>query len=297
MNLTIAQQVSVAEQERIVSYCRLFSITFLFWDHLLTLPDEVQYLWKRPVRASTMLFFLNRYLAVLVNIVMTVSFFSSHLPESSCQPLNTFHQVLLVAMQVIVALLLTIRVYVLYRSSKLVLAVLLSIFTILMALSIFLTFSGQSKHSDETSMGCNTEMSFVTSAHVAAAWEALFLYDLILFAMTLHRAYQTRHELRIIRRLRVSLVVIILRDGSLYFAGMAIANAINISTFYYPLPYLRGSLTTFASSISVTMMSRLIFNLHKIANSGLYTSHITTVQLQAHDARILVVPPPDTPMP
>ncbi|KIK61902.1 hypothetical protein GYMLUDRAFT_243067 [Collybiopsis luxurians FD-317 M1] len=96
-------------------------------------------------------------------------------------------------------------------------------------------------------------MSFITSAQIAAAWEAVFLYDSTLFVMTLYRAYKTRH---ILRELRVSLLVIILRDGSLYFGMMAFVNAINISTFYesfnsitvlnpdpdgkffqYPLPY------------------------------------------------------------
>ncbi|KIK56437.1 hypothetical protein GYMLUDRAFT_247932 [Collybiopsis luxurians FD-317 M1] len=110
--------------------------------------------------------------------------------------------------------------------------------------------------------------------------------------MTLRRAYKTRNELR---QLRIPLVDIILRDGSLYFGIMAFANAINISTFYvsvnsiipsdynsqplqYPFPYMRGALSTFASSMSVTMMSRLMFNLHKVAESGLHTSPITIIQ-------------------
>ncbi|KAF8826078.1 hypothetical protein HHX47_DHR6000522 [Lentinula edodes] len=50
------------------------------------------------------------------------------------------------------------------------------------------------------------------SIQVAAAWEALFLYDSMLFVMTLHKAYKTRYELRQ-ERLRIPLVVIILRDG------------------------------------------------------------------------------------
>ncbi|KAJ3801772.1 hypothetical protein GGU11DRAFT_875083 [Lentinula aff. detonsa] len=149
---------------------------------------------------------------------------------------------------------------------------------------------------------------------VAAAWEALFLYDSMLFLMTLHKAYKTRHELRQ-ERLRIPLVVIILRDGmeysesiliviakasnlllflrvgSIYFGVMALANLVNISTFYYPDPFLRGALCTFASSMSVTMMSRLMINLHKIAETGLYTSHITTCQLGTYS--VFVASPQD----
>ncbi|KIK61901.1 hypothetical protein GYMLUDRAFT_42322 [Collybiopsis luxurians FD-317 M1] len=261
----------------------------MYWDHLLTLADEVQYLWKRPVRASTVLFFLNRYLAVLGNIVVTVSLLSTDLPESSCQLFYIFHQFLLVVMQIIIGLLLTIRIYALYHRNKRVLTALLFIAAILTALAILSMFFRQSSQSKKSSVGCRTELTFISSVQIAAAWEALFLYDSTLFAMTLYRAYKTRHELHILRELRISLLVILLRDGSLYFGIMAFANALNIATFYYPLPYLRGVLTTFASSISVTMMSRLMFNLHKIADSGLYTSHMTTVTDDP-----FIAPPPDT---
>ncbi|KIK54765.1 hypothetical protein GYMLUDRAFT_249274 [Collybiopsis luxurians FD-317 M1] len=108
----------------------------------------------------------------------------------------------------------------------------LSTAAILVGLSTFSVFFGQSSQSEETSMGCHTSLAFITSAQVAVAWEALFLYDSMLFGMTLRRAYKTRHELRVIQKIRVPLVMIILRDGSLYFGAMAIANAINISMFY-----------------------------------------------------------------
>ncbi|KAK7455229.1 hypothetical protein VKT23_011102 [Stygiomarasmius scandens] len=49
--------------------------------------------------------------------------------------------------------------------------------------------------------------------------------------------------------------------GSLYFVVVALSNMINILTFYLTEPAFRGALTTFASCVSVTMMSRLILNL------------------------------------
>ncbi|KAJ8453745.1 hypothetical protein ONZ45_g19585 [Pleurotus djamor] len=51
-------------------------------------------------------------------------------------------------------------------------------------------------------------------------------------------------------------------SGALYFAVMVLANLLNILTFYLPSPLLRGSLATFASLTSVTMISRLLLNLH-----------------------------------
>ncbi|KAJ3907297.1 hypothetical protein F5879DRAFT_548402 [Lentinula edodes] len=207
-------------------YFHLFSITFLYWDHLITFPDEIQYLWKRSMGWSTALFFFNRYFAALGNIVVTVSLFSSGLTES--------------------VILLTIRIYALYHCSRRMLIYMLVTGFTLGGLSIFAIFFGQSSQSVLTPTGCHTQLTLITSIQVAAAWEALFLYDSMLFVMTLHKAYKTRYELRQ-ERLRIPLVVIILRDGSIYFGVMALANLINISTFYYPDPFLRGALCTFAS--------------------------------------------------
>ncbi|KIK65030.1 hypothetical protein GYMLUDRAFT_382709 [Collybiopsis luxurians FD-317 M1] len=82
MNSTYAEQVLAAAQALPKSYLFLFSITFLYWDHTLTLSDEVLFFWRRPVGASTVLFFLNRYFAALGNIAVAVSLFSGDFTES-----------------------------------------------------------------------------------------------------------------------------------------------------------------------------------------------------------------------
>ncbi|KAJ3914936.1 hypothetical protein F5877DRAFT_49549, partial [Lentinula edodes] len=265
-------------------------VAFLYWDHLITFPDEIQYLWKRSMGWSTALFFFNRYFAALGNIVVTVSLFSSGLTESvttstdnasiSCRPFHLFREILLVLTQVIVCILLTIRIYALYHCSRRMLIYMLVTGFTLGGLSIVSLIYMLTKP-------CSPRLIDHSLIEVAAAWEALFLYDSMLFVMTLHKAYKTRYELRQ-ERLRIPLVVIILRDGSV----MALANLINISTFYYAQPFLRGALCTFASSMSVTIMSRLMLNLHQISETGLYTSHITTCQLGTYSA--FVASPPDS---
>ncbi|KIK51495.1 hypothetical protein GYMLUDRAFT_252017 [Collybiopsis luxurians FD-317 M1] len=156
MDSAYAEQVSAAGQALIQNYVHLFSATFLYWDYLLTLPDEFRYFWKRPAGTIvvTVLFFLNRYISVLGNIAVTISLFFSHLTESK-------------------------------------------IFSSLYPLRY---------------------------AEQAAAWEALLLYDLMLFVMTLLKAYKTRRELR---SLRMSLVKIVIHDGSWYFGAMAFVNAVS----------------------------------------------------------------------
>ncbi|KAH8826687.1 hypothetical protein DL96DRAFT_1603814 [Flagelloscypha sp. PMI_526] len=68
---------------------------------------------------------------------------------------------------------------------------------------------------------------------------------------------------------------VMLRDGAVYFLVMIVANAANVATFYTLGPRLRGNLSTMASSISVTMTSRLILNLHQNAEHLMSTSIYT----------------------
>ncbi|EPQ54297.1 hypothetical protein GLOTRDRAFT_94608 [Gloeophyllum trabeum ATCC 11539] len=61
--------------------------------------------------------------------------------------------------------------------------------------------------------------------------------------------------------------MLFLRDGALYYGCMVLANAANILTYY---PLLKGALSIFANTISVTMMSRLILNLYRYVESRSY---------------------------
>ncbi|KAF8874537.1 hypothetical protein BD779DRAFT_251463 [Infundibulicybe gibba] len=89
-----------------------------------------------------------------------------------------------------------------------------------------------------------------------------------------HDASMRRHMK--FRTRGLTLITLLLRDGAIYFAVMALSNLANILTFYLCGPFLRGGLSTFSTSISVTIMSRLILNLHETANIGLFSTHNTT---------------------
>ncbi|KAJ3931954.1 MAG: hypothetical protein NXY57DRAFT_162844 [Lentinula lateritia] len=93
---------------------------------------------------------------------------------------------------------------------------------------------------------------------VAVGWEALLLYDLLLFGMTLAKAYQARYQLGPRHIRGMSLISVIIRDGTIYFAIIAAFSPIT-------------------SCLSVTIMSRLMLHLHKIGTEGIYADHAKTI--------------------
>ncbi|GJE87990.1 hypothetical protein PsYK624_040730 [Phanerochaete sordida] len=109
--------------------------------------------------------------------------------------------------------------------------------------------------------GCHPMISSATANRLAIVWEALFAYDLLIFVLTVAKAARDRAQLALAER--GGLVSIIYRDGAMYFAVIVCAQCANVITFYAFPPVLKGVLSTLASSISVTMMSRGILNLHE----------------------------------
>ncbi|KAF5336485.1 hypothetical protein D9611_006684 [Ephemerocybe angulata] len=233
----------------------------LYYDHILTFKSEVAHLWARPKSHSSYWFFLNRYFAFFTNIaVLTLS---------------------------------------------------------------FTTLSAQ-----------------ILVCGLAGAWEALFLYDSILFSLTLYKTLKERKDNRI-TGINIDLVSLILRDvlRSLFnsspesaenavlihavYSVMALCNLANILTFYpalgnrqeitdrvthlifvyssrisegvsqrspaggYRLYRHHGTIPQHAfttnishlHSTSVTMMSRMMLNLHETADEGLYSTHKTSTHV------------------
>ncbi|KAF8890470.1 hypothetical protein BD779DRAFT_1671403 [Infundibulicybe gibba] len=225
---------------------------------------------KRP---STYWFFLNRYFSFSMNIIVTLFEFTTLDPKFPEQ-YNLARQLLLVVNQVLVSVLMTLRIYALYGCSFRVIGTLAATGAVLIGVSCWALFGQKSAPAPQSELVTHPSNNRCSSIRLAAAWEALFVYDSIIFALTLVKTWREGRNVAIDKRLPV--ITLFLRDGAIYFAVMALANLANILTFYFCGPFLRGGLSTFSSSISVTMMSRFMLNLHETASIGIFSTHITT---------------------
>ncbi|KAK0219918.1 hypothetical protein IW262DRAFT_989063 [Armillaria fumosa] len=265
----MSDNVLSTEEILLHNYLHMIAISFVYWDHFITLDAEIEYLWKQPKTPSARLFFLNRYLAFFGNICVTVLVFTtisvtlSTLQSSPPSAVNYQPN----------HILLTMRIYAIYACSLRILYCMVASAIVLLGVSCWSLF-GQ-KHVDFTPVsGCHIGLDRDTAIRIASAWEALFIYDTIIFSFTLFKTYKERRN-----HITPDILSLILRDGAIYFAVMAFANLFNILTFYLAPPFLRGSLSSFASCISVTMMSRLMLNLHQTATAGIFSAGFPTNDL------------------
>ncbi|ESK82500.1 hypothetical protein Moror_14405 [Moniliophthora roreri MCA 2997] len=220
------------------NYWCLFGVAILYWDHILTFPVEVKYLWKWPQGISGYVFFLHRYFAALSNAIVIISRLGPHslLESSSCLHLQKIRDAVILVAQVIV----------LYLEMR----------------------------------RCHTHRDNRQAALAAVAWEAAFFYDTLIFLLAMYKAYQTKKELG----MGLPLMNIVIRDGSLYFGAMSLASLGNILTFYLAGPFMRTGLSTAASSLSITLVSRMMLHLHEITDIGV--QHFPTSEGQEIETRI-----------
>ncbi|KAJ7720397.1 hypothetical protein B0H16DRAFT_1896843 [Mycena metata] len=260
---------AVAQALRLHHYLYLAPLTFLYWDHLLTFGDEVRYIWNRPKTASAYCFFLNRYLAAFGGVAVTV--FSYHeIPESRCPDFNRFRQILLIVNQVTVCLLLTLRIHALYGRDKRIISGMLGLGAVLLAVSIWAASRARGTP-QRGEPGCNIADSRHVAIMIAIPWEAVFVYDVMIFFLLSYKSLHMQRDSSL-RWAQIPLLTLLMRDGSIYFALMAAVNLANILTSYIAPPLLVSCLSTFASNLSVTMMSRLMLNLHAIESAGIFST-------------------------
>ncbi|EKM56616.1 uncharacterized protein PHACADRAFT_253825 [Phanerochaete carnosa HHB-10118-sp] len=255
------------------NYLHLLGIVILFYDHAITFDGEFWRVWRTPRSGASILFFVNRYFAFFSNIAITAGNFALFQTIQGCAHYAFYRQLSLIVAQVIVAVIQFLRTYALYGRDRRIVIAVLSVAAILLSLSIWAVVGQTSTYT--LAQGCHAASSRTSAIHIAVAWEALFIWDLMIFSLTFFKSIQNRGQYAGGRNDLVSLMI---RDGAIYFGVMACAQCSNTLTFYLSPPALRGCLSTFASNMSVTMMSRLMLNLHRTTMNGSRNYDATTTE-------------------
>ncbi|KIK55837.1 hypothetical protein GYMLUDRAFT_832492 [Collybiopsis luxurians FD-317 M1] len=270
MSLT---DIRIAFNGRQCNYWHMAAISLLFYDHFLTFKTEIKCLWKRQLNSSGCLFFLHRYFNPIAMVITFVSLFSN-LPVS-CKAWSNVREGILIVAQLIVTFVMTMRVYALYGCNKRLLYLLFAIIAIFLCVAAITTFTAHSTPPVALPSGeCSTQLDFNNASRAAVAWMTIFIYDVLIFGLAVHNAFKTKEEFRMFKTFEVpvSLRVILLRDGAIYFGVITIINLANILSFYLLEDCMRGGFGPFASSLSVTLVSRLMLNLHQVNDAGIASS-------------------------
>ncbi|KAF9240446.1 hypothetical protein BU15DRAFT_45727, partial [Melanogaster broomeanus] len=206
----------------------------------------------------------------------------------SCTSYTRFRQLLLIANEVVVGILLIMRTSALYGRDKCLTTSVVSIALGLSGVSIW-SLIGQDVYSPIGVPGCilgydNTGFLAhrLAPPGLAVPWEGLLIFDSMVFLLTLRKTYKTglRSGLFSLDR-KLNIMALICRDGS--FESLTLPNIISFYVSRWSrqleallvvlhVPRRHFLIRMVRESISVTLMSRLMLNLHQNADQGISSS-------------------------
>ncbi|KAH8979738.1 hypothetical protein EDB92DRAFT_1954688 [Lactarius akahatsu] len=271
-----------AEYVYLNSITNLPPLAILYYDYLLTLPLEIQYLWHpNKLGWFTVACLLNRYLPIFGHIPLApVARLLNPALQQLCQGLHVYHEIFGIFVQSLAGLLCLIRVYALYGRSLRVLGILFSvgIGSILVGCWAMI---GSRRAGVETIQvissvtGCNQYMPIEGGRYAALTWLGMLVFDSAIFSLTLYKAITMGRGIR--------LLDVIVRDGAMYYSALFIMNLTNILILLFAPPLLKNSTTSITNVLSITLVSRLMLNLRAQSTTqpGLPTSIESERRFQA----------------
>ncbi|KAI0267290.1 hypothetical protein BC834DRAFT_1040623 [Gloeopeniophorella convolvens] len=258
------------KQIQIGKYFFLGAITMLLYDHLLTLPDEVQTVWKKKKTFALYLFILVRYYAPLAVSVVAFGYFSTEMTRARCTHWMLFLPLgITVPLTLFPGILMLIRVYALYNRNKIILY---GLATTLLAQTIAgiwqYTVSGATPAPDPLD---NFEYHFCIYlppkkiGHLSTMYVFWELgYDTLIFLLTISRTFYMYWRHQGVTRsggARHGLVGNLVRDGAFYFGCIFSMNLMWVLMIMHAPTGLRAIASIPSSCVTTVMVCRITLNL------------------------------------
>ncbi|KAA1473572.1 hypothetical protein DENSPDRAFT_280788 [Dentipellis sp. KUC8613] len=220
-------------------YLSLIYFTILYYDHLLTFSAEVRLFWsRRRLSWPSALFFINRYGALLGHVLCIIGEFMYSDNDEVCFTLHEFYQLYVGFLQLVIFGLCIMRVSAIYNHNRLVIGYLLVV--VLASIALYCWFYASGLHQGAQLLrgrdvvGCHLMFPQSQGARLAVPWFGVLFFDCSIFVLTTAKAF------RIGRQYPLSVVRALLRDGTLCFIVLFLANFANILMCLLAPPILKS---------------------------------------------------------
>ncbi|KAF7776826.1 hypothetical protein Agabi119p4_5219 [Agaricus bisporus var. burnettii] len=277
-------------------YFQLGGFVMLVYDHFLTFPQEVERIWKQRFTVASILFLINRYVTILQFIILLLGECyctsinngeadvvwqhstvltghtgckHSHFFEKftltqlwrSCPRFVHFEGASTVSLVAIGQLIMILRVFALYERSFRVLAFLMILWLLQIIISSIGLRTGFPVPLPPGLTGC---ILIGSSPLFPSLWISPLVTDSAIFILTLYRTKRYYEGFASTS----PTIVILVRDGSLYFLLIFLVNLMNVLIYFIAEPDFKALGASFSQLLTCTMISRLVLNLRSISSSG-----------------------------
>ncbi|KAH9896095.1 hypothetical protein C8Q73DRAFT_745200 [Cubamyces lactineus] len=222
----------------------------IFYEYAITFNNEVRLIWRRRITAASVLYFLNRYIMILDNIVTLISF------PAMCSALAWIDVVLNLLPYFIWNVFSTMRVYAVSGRDWRI-AVLVCVLMLGPIISNIYNIPFEFPVNMPPPYNCSFDNTISLATHNIVP---LMTADAVIIAVTWWKTYRFKKSADD-ARVATSLVDLLLRDGS----TMLILNSLHIMMNYVAKVSFLGDVADVLTSI---LISRFIMNLRDIGERG-----------------------------
>ncbi|TFY61625.1 hypothetical protein EVJ58_g4395 [Rhodofomes roseus] len=216
----------------------------IFHDHMMTIAQEVQYVWGQRLSGATLIFLLNRYMVLTlgVAIILQVVPWDTPLNSQSCEATILLYDVVSIALYIVIALFSALRAYAIGGRNWLAALTTLSLGLAIAVASMY--FTAKSSYADVLVIehiddNLSRIMSVVLSALIATRLCAV-LADALLIGLTLYKTLKIQRTIN--PGTWAPLTKSLVKDGSLYFISLLFLNVLQMV-----LKSVNGALTNYVS--------------------------------------------------
>ncbi|KAI0659997.1 hypothetical protein C8Q70DRAFT_1053251 [Cubamyces menziesii] len=240
-----------------ISNCALFAeAALIFHEYFITLDSEVRLIWRRRITGASILFFLNRYIMIFDNVITLASYPARTDTGYVCAALGWMDVVLNLLPYFIWNAFSTMRVYAISGRDWRIASVVCLLMIGPIASNVY-NIPFEKPDNMPPPYNCQFDNALTLQTHNIIP---LIAGDAIVLIVTWWKTYRLKKAADE-ARVKMSIVDMLLRDGTMYFGTMVVLNVLHIMVNYVVKVSFLGDVVDVLTSI---LVSRFIMNLRNI---------------------------------
>ncbi|CAL1712778.1 unnamed protein product [Somion occarium] len=256
-----AGKITSARDAQVSRWVGVSAVTFLVYDVLINISDEVEYVWRVPRTWAYWAYLYVRHFAMIALASLLILATNEHnrlgFSSGTCRGWIIYESFLSISLVLLVEAILMIRIYAIFARSKR----LLQILSLLFIAECVVSVTGQAfsiiNLSFSLELGC-----VVTSTPPAymASWIAPLTFQTILFVLTIFKCFVTMTK----KTGSDSVLFIFVRDGIWAYALMFAVMLLNLLMFQLKASPLAPLCFKWALSIISFCGSHVLLNMRRL---------------------------------
>ncbi|KAH8114784.1 hypothetical protein DFH11DRAFT_188049 [Phellopilus nigrolimitatus] len=242
-HLTVAKQYATA------------SWAVALYEYLITFDREVHSIWQRKFSFATILWvfvYASAFLLCYHHGILPATFHGG-----ICLTFVKFPGTIQIISNISTGLTLSLRVYALYSRAWWIFLIIIPFFIVEIVIESWAVAGGVPVPIPEGQVGCILTGKPTQGDRFAAFWIGQLIFPSLIFVMTIVRVFILRRQ----GSVNGGIIVLMLRDGVLYFLVIFFVNLANVLTYVIGPPDIQAINAPFSALITAMMICRLMLNL------------------------------------